>query len=612
MIHCHHFSCKVRRAPRRAADRSWHTMPLLLPLLLLCCSGGALALVPKTPVPLLGFSTWNHFRGNIDEHSMRAVADSMVASGLVRAGYTYLNIDDLWAANDRNAKGEIVEDKVKFPSGMLALANYLEARGMHLGLYTARNTRTCSGKMPGSLGNEAIDAQTFAAMGAKFVKNDDCGVIYADAAKDYGAMERAIAAVPNVTMIHSVKAPDLRPADAPHVCQFRRVAKDLKDTWEDIVRLLDTANDEEFLSIVGPGFFSDLDMLEVGNPEKGAVCRVEFTGQVCGGLSQDEQIAHMSLWAAFKSPLVIGADPRHLSKATMDILTAPEVLAVSQDPLATSVRLVSAGWSREARRKQLRAGAAVPAAQRGAACVGYIVSGAGSADADGCYVLAGKQKDVWTKDATHTIYSWEGLWHLGHTGVSVLYTTDGKAASPPESQGGCGSIWKAVKGDAPCPAIKRSGLPPAPPPAPPAPPAPTPTPQGDMAAAGIKLKMSACDVNDPTQHFECFNATAGSCGATPGNGPCITIQAGGGPYKGLCATTLTDRWPWWVSLLPCNATDGRQFWRSSGVSASSMQLIANTGATKSVSQSPERARALPECLFVPLFDDDCTTCQCSA
>ena len=55
--------------------------------------------------------------------------------------------------------------------------------------YTARNNRTCSGKMPGSLGNEAVDAKTFAAMGADFLKNDDCGVIYANAAQDYGAMQ---------------------------------------------------------------------------------------------------------------------------------------------------------------------------------------------------------------------------------------------------------------------------------------------------------------------------------------------------------------------------------------------------------------------------------------
>jgi alpha-galactosidase len=67
-------------------------------------------------------------------------------------------------------------------------------RNLRLCADTARSTRTCSGMMPGSLGNEMLDAQTFAAMGADFVKNDDCHVVYADAVRDYGAMQRAIGA----------------------------------------------------------------------------------------------------------------------------------------------------------------------------------------------------------------------------------------------------------------------------------------------------------------------------------------------------------------------------------------------------------------------------------
>ena len=53
---------------------------------------------------------------------------------------------------------------------MKSFAAVLKAKGMALGLYTARSVRTCSGKMPGSLGNETIDAVTFAAMGAEFLK----------------------------------------------------------------------------------------------------------------------------------------------------------------------------------------------------------------------------------------------------------------------------------------------------------------------------------------------------------------------------------------------------------------------------------------------------------
>lgn len=34
-----------------------------------------------------------------------------------------------------------------------------------------------------------------------------------------------------------------------------------------------------------------------------------------------------------KAPLVIGCDIRNISKEYLDILTAPEVIAVNQDPL---------------------------------------------------------------------------------------------------------------------------------------------------------------------------------------------------------------------------------------------------------------------------------------
>jgi hypothetical protein len=104
------------------------------------------------------------------------VADALETSGLRKLGYTYINLDDCWAASARNATGHVVGDPTTFPHGMKWLGDSLHAKGFSFGLYTARNIRTCSGKMPGSLHNEVIDATTFASYGADFVKNDDCGV----------------------------------------------------------------------------------------------------------------------------------------------------------------------------------------------------------------------------------------------------------------------------------------------------------------------------------------------------------------------------------------------------------------------------------------------------
>ena len=76
------------------------------------------------------------------------------------------------------------------------------------------------------------------------------------------------------------------------------------------------------------------------------------------------------------------------------------------------------------------AGVAVDTAGGGAGCIGYLVSGAGSADANGCY--AGNNS-VFSKDTTHTIYAYKSRWHLGHQGVSVEYSTIGESSSPPDS-----------------------------------------------------------------------------------------------------------------------------------------------------------------------------------
>jgi len=41
------------------------------------------------------------------------------------------------------------------------------------------------------------------------------------------------------------------------------------------------------------------------------------------------------------APLILGNDPRHMNSPTLDILLAPEILALSQDPLALQARKAS-------------------------------------------------------------------------------------------------------------------------------------------------------------------------------------------------------------------------------------------------------------------------------
>lgn len=69
-----------------------------------------------------------------------------------------------------------------------------------------------------------------------------------------------------------------------------------------------------------PGSWADLDMLEIGN----------------GGMNDDEYKLHMTMWAATKSPLIVGTDVRVLNPQAYSIYTNPAILAISQDPAGSS------------------------------------------------------------------------------------------------------------------------------------------------------------------------------------------------------------------------------------------------------------------------------------
>jgi len=79
-----------------------------------------------------------------------------------------------------------------------------------------------------------------------------------------------------------------------------------------------------FQSKAQPGGWNDLDMLEVGN----------------GGMTDSEYVAHMSLWAMMKSPLIMGNNLDKISAQSLSILMNPAVIAINQDPAGSSAQRV--------------------------------------------------------------------------------------------------------------------------------------------------------------------------------------------------------------------------------------------------------------------------------
>ena len=53
------------------------------------------------------------------------MADRLVADGYREAGYVYVNIDDCWAAMQRDSDGRLQADPQRFPSGIKFLADYV-------------------------------------------------------------------------------------------------------------------------------------------------------------------------------------------------------------------------------------------------------------------------------------------------------------------------------------------------------------------------------------------------------------------------------------------------------------------------------------------------------
>ncbi|HEV2781598.1 MAG TPA: NPCBM/NEW2 domain-containing protein [Actinophytocola sp.] len=281
--------------------------------------------------PPMGFNNWNATGCAINETLIRDTADLFVSTGLKDAGYKYVNIDDCWAELDRDpVTGRYVPHHERFPSGIEALADYVHARGLKLGIYTSAGTQTCARTMPGSLGHEDIDAQTFAEWGVDYLKYDNCHNQNVPALERYPRMRDALKKTGRPIVYSICEWGQNRPwewgADVGHLW---RTTGDINDSWASMLSLF--KSNVVLAPFAGPGHWNDPDMLEVGN----------------GGMTEREYRSHFSLWASMAAPLLIGTDLRRATPQTLEILGNRDVIAVDQDPLgaqATVLRNDNGRW----------------------------------------------------------------------------------------------------------------------------------------------------------------------------------------------------------------------------------------------------------------------------
>jgi hypothetical protein len=302
----------------------------------------------------MGWSSWNSFSNTINSQIVMDQAKAMVTSGLQKAGYEYVNIDEGWWIGTRDADGNItVNDNQWLPVGltdkpgdMSSIVHFIHNLGLKAGIYTDAGKDGCSmtpdlGPMfrdVGSEGHYEQDFLQFAKWGFDYVKVDWCG---GDKEKlnpsvQYAEIAHAIAHAEKVTgrrLYFSIcNWGNQNPWTwAPHIggvsADIWRTSGDIVDpivasgihadrkaSFDKMLANFDMGNHPEAQHT---GAYNDPDMMVIGMP----------------GLTDKQNRAHMSLWAISGAPLLVGADLTKLTPETIRMLTNPEVLAIDQDTL---------------------------------------------------------------------------------------------------------------------------------------------------------------------------------------------------------------------------------------------------------------------------------------
>jgi len=268
--------------------------------------------------PPMGWSSWNGFGQEINDQTVRQTADALVATGLRDAGYVYVNIDDGWQGA-RDAKG-VLQPNAKFPD-MKALADYVHARGLKLGIYSSPGPKSCAG-FPGSYGHVEQDARTWAAWGVDYLKYDLCsGEAFYHTPQTvqaaYQEMGEALQATgrPILYSLCEYGRFDVGSWGRKVGGNLWRTTGDINDNYASMAKIGFDQNGAPHNG--GPGGWNDPDMLEVGN----------------GGMSLEEYRTHMSLWALMAAPLLLGDDVRKVQPDILTLLSNRDVIVIDQDRL---------------------------------------------------------------------------------------------------------------------------------------------------------------------------------------------------------------------------------------------------------------------------------------
>ena len=299
------------------------------------CSLNAMAENP----PLMGWSSWNTYGFQINEHLVKKQADAMVSLGFLEKGYNHINIDDGFFGG-RDKEGKLLIHPTRFPSGMRPLVDYIHSKGLKAGIYSDAGANTCAsywGNPRDTIGigvglyqHDAEDLNLyFNELDFDFIKIDYCG---ADARNNIDGLDlderqrfTEIAEAIKATGCEDVTWNVCRWAfPGTWVCEMAdswRTTEDIYLGWESIKSII---HQSLYLSAyTSYGHYNDMDMLEVGR-----------------GLSAEEDKTHFGMWCIMSSPLLIGCDLNDIKGNALSLMQNEELIALNQNTLGQQAYVV--------------------------------------------------------------------------------------------------------------------------------------------------------------------------------------------------------------------------------------------------------------------------------
>lgn len=336
------------------------------------------------PTPPMGWNSYDAYCGDVNEQEFKANADYL-AGHLAKYGWKYVVVDYYWYFMHPQTEdfqkqeelevamdeyGRLLPAENRFPSaaggkGFKPLADYVHKLGLKFGIHIMRGIpRAAVKKDLPILGAEAhardiadlknvcawstamygVDvgkpagqayydslAKLYAEWGVDYIKADDMSWATPPATENYHAAE--IAALHRAIvksgrpMVLSLSPGPTPVAQAAHVRKYAelwRISGDFWDRWGLVRKHFELCR--AWVPHIGPDRWPDADMLPLGRIR----IRGFKDGERHSRLTADEVRTLMSLWAIFRSPLMIGGELPTMDDATLVVLTNEEAIAVDQ------------------------------------------------------------------------------------------------------------------------------------------------------------------------------------------------------------------------------------------------------------------------------------------